>query len=83
LVCLDCRVARFFDGTKNQNSEKIYQTTTKLPNGNKICPVALKYYKLQENIPTFSIPRPSKINPKWILGYLVTLEEAFSYNKKC
>jgi hypothetical protein len=42
-----------------QNDAKIYQITPKLPNGHKICPMALKYYKWPEYMPAVSIPRPS------------------------
>jgi hypothetical protein len=41
---------------------KIYQIATKLPNGHKMGVINSKWPK---NIPTFSIPRPSKIYPNW------------------
>jgi hypothetical protein len=31
--------------------------------------MATKYNKLSQNIPIFSIPRPSKVYPKWDFGY--------------
>jgi hypothetical protein len=50
-----------------------WNTYTKLPqnipNGWKIYQMAVKLTKWPQNIPTFSIARPSKIYPK--LGFLV------------
>jgi hypothetical protein len=39
--------------------------TTKSPNGHKKYPMVVKYSKIPEYMTTFSIPRSSKIYPKW------------------
>jgi hypothetical protein len=44
---------------------KIYLIAPNLPNGHTIYQMAVLYLKWLHNIPTFSIPRPSKIYPHW------------------
>jgi hypothetical protein len=59
------RVARFFTDQIYQNGKniskyhKLHQTTK------TIYQMAVNYTKWPKNIPTFSIPRPSKLYPNW------------------
>jgi hypothetical protein len=48
---------------------KISQTAPKLPNSHNIYEMAVIYFKWPHNVPTFSIPRPSKIDPNWDFWY--------------
>jgi hypothetical protein len=52
-----------------RNEMKIYQMPTKLLNGHKMYQIAVKYSKWSYNIPSFFIPRPSKIYPNWYFWY--------------
>jgi hypothetical protein len=58
------RVARFFlvQLTKTGKHTKWSKT---IPNSRKIFRIAVKWTKRTLNIPTFSIARPSKIDPNW------------------
>jgi hypothetical protein len=46
------------------NDHKLY-----IPNCHALCQMAIKYPKLSKNITTFSIPRPSKIDPNWDIWF--------------
>jgi hypothetical protein len=59
------RVARFF-GSKHTKTGNICQMTT---NYIKLYLIAARYSQYSQNIPTFSIPRPSKIYPDWDFWY--------------
>jgi hypothetical protein len=56
------RVARFFLVKQTKTGEN-------LPNNHKIYPTAIKCTKLQQIIPTFPLPRTSKICPNWDFWY--------------
>jgi hypothetical protein len=62
-----CRVARLVlvCTAHSIKREKIYQLTTKCTKLHKLYLMAVKYSKRSLNIPTFCIPRPSKIYPNW------------------
>jgi hypothetical protein len=47
--------------------------TTNLPNGHKLYHMAMKYARWPQNIPTLSIPRPSKIYSNLIFGMKIHL----------
>jgi hypothetical protein len=57
---MNAKVARFCSVQTYQNGKNTY---TKLPQTIK---TAVKFTK---KLPTFSIPRPSKINPNWDFGF--------------
>jgi hypothetical protein len=57
-------VARFFL-TQYTKTGKIYQIANKLPNGHEIYQMAVIYSKWPWNMSTVSIPRATKIYPKW------------------
>jgi hypothetical protein len=56
--------ARFFV-IQYTKAGKIYKLITKLQNAHKIYPMVAEYYKWQEYITAFSIPRSCKIYPNW------------------
>jgi hypothetical protein len=60
-----CRVADF-SRYNTPKWGKIYQMTTKVPNGHKIYHLAVK---MAIKIPTSSFARPSKIYPNWDFGF--------------
>jgi hypothetical protein len=49
----------------HQNGKKYTKWPQTIPNDHKLYQMALKLSKWSLNIPTFSIPRPSKIYPDW------------------
>jgi hypothetical protein len=58
-----------FLGTIYQNGGKYTEShTTTLPNGHKIYHMSPRHSEWPYNIPTFSIPRPSKFYPNWDFG---------------
>jgi hypothetical protein len=60
------RVARFFLVQKYQIGKSIHTKWPQvIPNGYVLYQIVINYSKLPWNIPTFSIPRHSKIYPNW------------------
>jgi hypothetical protein len=63
------RIARIFPGATYQHGGNVYQMPTKytkcqqnIPNDRQIYQIAIKYSKWLLNLPSFTIPRPSKID---------------------
>jgi hypothetical protein len=50
-------------GAKYQKWGKITKWPLNIPNGHKTYHMVVKYSKRPQNMPTLSIPRPSKIHP--------------------
>jgi hypothetical protein len=66
-----------------QNGKKYIEWPQIMPNGHKWYQMAIKYSKLSLKIPTFTIQRPSKIDPK--LGFWVwkqTIWQPWFRNKR-
>jgi hypothetical protein len=54
---------QIFLGPNIQTWENIPKWPQTVPNRHKLYQMAVKYAKLAYNIPTFSFPKPSKIDP--------------------
>jgi hypothetical protein len=52
-----------FIGARYQNGEKFTNRPQNVPDGRKTYQMLVKYSNKYQNIPTFSIPRRSKIYP--------------------
>jgi hypothetical protein len=59
---------QIFLDTIYQKGGEYTKFATKVPNGNKMYQIVVKYSQWPKSIPTFPIPRLSKIFPNWIFG---------------
>jgi hypothetical protein len=71
IVCwkVSYRIARFFLTQYTKTGQYIPLMPLNYPKDIKMYQMAVIYFKWTINIPTFSIPRPSKIYPNWDLWF--------------
>jgi hypothetical protein len=65
LICSMKNRAARFSWYNIPKREKVYDMTTTFTKNYKLHQMAVKYSERRQSIPTFSIPRPSKIDSNW------------------